>query len=371
MGEEYFPSGRRAKTKARCIVIESWKKSKLEMDKSGQFTGVPVCTQMGASVLWVARWPGDASGGRRLGSAASRPPLPPVQARVHLREQRRHPTRIRCRRWTRSGPVQLHSPPRLMGPWQFEGLTTTAIAAHFKCGSIAVTKNLRAYGIPVRPQGSLGRRHVPEEVLASWTPDLAYVVGLITSDGALVKNSQNVSLISTDLELLDLYCGCLRLDSAIEPRLHPKQSENCKQAYTVKFTDYWYRAFLENVGLTPNKSKTLSPLKIPDKVFADFLRGCWDGDGHWTISTERRCTPLRHYLCAGLTSGSPAFLTLIQSNIERLVGLHGGISGIHLRYSSRKAITLGEYMYYAPDIPALSRKRAIWQQFANDHPYAG
>jgi hypothetical protein len=161
-------------------------------------------------------------------------------------------------------------------------------------------KNLRAYGIPIRPQGSLGQRHVPEEVLASWTPDLAYVVGLVTADGNLVKRNRNVILTVTDLELLDLYCGCLRLDPAIEPRLHPKQGENCKQAYTVKFTDYWYRDFLESVGLTPNKSKTLGPLKIPDQVFADFLRGCWDGDGWW--STRHNSSPYEHleYLCGGL-----------------------------------------------------------------------
>ena len=40
------------------------------------------------------------------------------------------------------------------------------------------------------------------------------------------------------------------------------------------------------IGLTPAKSLTLRPLAVPDSVFADFLRGCIDGDGSVVVYAD-------------------------------------------------------------------------------------
>ena len=53
----------------------------------------------------------------------------------------------------------------------------------------------------------------------------------------------------------------------------------------------WYdRSLYEwlfEIGLTPAKSLTLRPVSVPDEYFADFFRGCIDGDGTILIYTDR------------------------------------------------------------------------------------
>mgnify|MGYP001087406934 CR=1 FL=1 len=90
-------------------------------------------------------------------------------------------------------------------------------------------------------------------------------------------------------------------------------------------------------------------------------RGCWDGDGGFSVNRQcGRRDQLRSYF----SSSSPDFLGWVHKRIEALTGLHGNIYGANLEYYGQKAIALGHWLYYAPDLPALTRKRVIWEQFA-------
>ena len=52
-----------------------------------------------------------------------------------------------------------------------------------------------------------------------------------------------------------------------------------KKYFVVQFKNVLFYEFFISTGLTPRKSKTLGALKIPEKLFWDFLRGAYDGDG--------------------------------------------------------------------------------------------
>ena len=198
-------------------------------------------------------------------------------------------------------------------------------------------------------------------------PDLAYALGQLAADGNLSKNRNEICLVSTDLEMLDLFVGCLQLDPGIKPRAQKVRGSR-KPRYALRFSDWSFRVFLKDVGLSPQKSLTIGPLAIPDNVFPDFLRGAWDGDGSWMARGDKR---LRGKY-GQLASGSPAFLTWVHAAVERLIGLRGKIHGIHLMYFSSNAVALGRWLYRVPSsaipparprVPALARKYAIWQQF--------
>lgn len=201
---------------------------------------------------------------------------------------------------------------------------------------------------------------MPDEVLACWSPELAYAVGLITADGCLDRNYHLVNFTSCDRELIDLYCACLNLPHDLHIKVEHSQKRTWRTRYVVGLSDLVYRTFLENVGLVPAKSKVLGPLALPDRVFPDFLRGCFDGDGCWYVLRRHP----REYLYAHLSSASPRFLIWIRETVHRLTTLEGGISGVILRYGGNKAISLGKWMYYSSDVPCLSRKRIIWERFA-------
>lgn len=251
-----------------------------------------------------------------------------------------------------------------------EGRHAPEIAAILGCAVSAVYNYMERYGIPRRPLGSdKTKRIVPEHKLA-WSAEFAYVVGLIASDGNLQTGSNEVRMVSTDRQIVDLYCQCLGLrpndiaednwpdQKAVPIPLLQSQRPPYKRQYSVIFSDHRYRARLEEIGLIPNKSRELGPLRVPDRYFRDFLRGEFDGDGCW--SRERKS--LQGTLLGIITSGSRSYLEWIQETIERLGRVSGGrISSINLRYRSDSAERLGHYLYYAPDLPCLLRKREKWE----------
>jgi hypothetical protein len=108
-----------------------------------------------------------------------------------------------------------------------------------------------------------------------WRPELAYVIGLITADGCLSKDGRHINLTSKDRDLLHTFNKCLN----IEISLCEKLSGSKKKSYYVQFSDVIFYSFLNKIGLSPAKSKTINKVIVPSEYFIDFLRGYFDGDG--------------------------------------------------------------------------------------------
>ncbi len=90
----------------------------------------------------------------------------------------------------------------------------------------------------------------------------------------------------------------------------------------LQFGSRTFYDFLLSIGLTPAKSKTLKALKIPDPYFADFLRGCLDGDGniHVFYHPESR----RGQLALRLVSASLDFLQWLRQEVAHRFGIRRG-----------------------------------------------
>jgi hypothetical protein len=100
--------------------------------------------------------------------------------------------------------------------------------------------------------------------------------------------------------------------------------------YKVQWRDRGLYDWFLSVGLTPAKSRTLGPLTVPDKVYADFFRGCIDGDGCVLVYTDRyHATKSPSYvyerLYVSLVSASRPFLEWIRANTQTLVGVSGAV----------------------------------------------
>ena len=128
----------------------------------------------------------------------------------------------------------------------------------------------------------------------------------------------------------------------------------------------------------PAKSLKLGALDVPDEYFADFFRGCIDGDGSINVYTDdynafKNEKYVYTRLDVSLVSASPPFLEWIQQTVERLIGVDGGIfqkkvrlgrAPIYvLKYPKGDAMQLLKWMYYALDVPCLARKRERAEQF--------
>ena len=150
--------------------------------------------------------------------------------------------------------------------------------------------------------------------------NLWYIVGFIATDGNLSKDERHINITSKDRCILISIRKALGITQKKIGR-KSRSNETAKKYSVLQFSDVNFYGFLESIGLTRRKSLTLSPLKIPQEYFIDFLRGVIDGDGNIqkTIHTSNR----NIQWTLRIVSGSPYFLPWISDNIERIFKLTG------------------------------------------------
>jgi hypothetical protein len=256
------------------------------------------------------------------------------------------------------------------------GLTTSEVAAKVGCSAMTVRRRLTRFAIPVRPRGPNPRRrarnHGYPRLWATWSPSIAYAVGLIATDGNLSPDRRHLSIPSKDLDLLESLRDCLGLSNSITR--HPSGRG---RIHRLQWGDRLFYDWLLEIGLTPAKSLTLGPLAIPDEYFVDFFRGCIDGDGSITTYVDRyntfkRSTYVYTRLYVSIVSASPRFVEWLRMTVQRLIGLAGELtvrrSPRHhdiwcLRYAKAESLALLRRMYYSPDVPCLRRKRETAEPF--------
>jgi len=191
-----------------------------------------------------------------------------------------------------------------------------------------------------------------------WSPEIAYVVGLISTDGNLSTDGRHISLVSKDIQLLKTFKGCLNLKNKIGNR--KSGYTGIKDCHHIQFGDVIFYRWLLKIGLTQNKSKTIGKLKIPDKYFFDFLRGHFDGDGscygYWD---QRWKSSFMFYI--SFTSGSLKHLQWLQNRIFYFLEITGYLGNTNkgvwiLRYPKKKSKKIITKMYYKKNLPCLKRK---------------
>ena len=118
-----------------------------------------------------------------------------------------------------------------------------------------------------------------------WTSDLAYVLGLLVTDGNLSSDGRHISFKSSDYSLVKNLKGVLGLSNSIIPV--QENRPNRRQPYLIQFGDVQFYRWLEKIGLSPAKTYTIGAINIPSQYFRDFLRGHLDGDGSILVYEDK------------------------------------------------------------------------------------
>jgi len=192
-----------------------------------------------------------------------------------------------------------------------------------------------------------------------WDSNLAYIVGLIATDGNLSKDGRHLDFTSKDKDLIETFILLLSLSNKID--IKKGTYDPTKTYYRVQFGSVKFYRFLKEIGLEPNKSKTLGALKIPDNYFVDFLRGSLDGDGY-TYSFWDKIFPNSFRLYCVFLSASEKHIFWIRDQIKRLFLLEGKtrfvVKSIYeLKFAKANSINLLKKIYYKKGLPCLERKR--------------
>jgi intein-encoded DNA endonuclease-like protein len=198
------------------------------------------------------------------------------------------------------------------------------------------------------------------KVKIKWSAKFAYALGLLATDGCLSGDNRHIILTSKDKDQLENFNRCLKTNYYIGI----KRNGEGKEAFVLQFGDVLFFKFLEQIGITKKKSLTMCKIKIPDKFFWHFLRGCFDGDGcTYSYLDPRWKSSFMFYL--SFASSSLNFLKWIQDNVRKKLDIVSHISvsnrpkNIHyqLKYSKYSALKVLEKMYYQSRGMYLKRKR--------------
>ncbi len=261
---------------------------------------------------------------------------------------------------------------QLFDLYDTQELTIDDVAAALGVAPTTIVRRFRDLGIRARPRGPVPTCRSSTTPI-EWTPDLAYVVGVIATDGNLSKKRGHLSIMSNDVDWLDVLREVLSLTAPIKPHTGG-YGDRC---HRIAWSDRRFYDWLFTVGLTPAKSLTLGPLRIPDEYFADFFRGCIDGDGSIVVYTDRYNTakkPAYVYtrVYVSIVSASPRFVEWLRASVRDITGASGHIAVRRtperndiwrLRYAKAESLALLRWMYYAPDVPCLGRKRVRAEPF--------
>ena len=195
------------------------------------------------------------------------------------------------------------------------------------------------------------------KVKIRWSPNFAYAIGLISSDGWLDQNERHIGFASKDIELVENFKKAFLLTNKITKSVGSGTSN--RKYFVIKFGDKVFYKFLNKIGLTKAKSKTIKSVIIPDKFFADFTRGLFDGDGSFYSYWDKRWPKSFGYKLS-FASASLNFIEWLKNRLTQLYGvkgyIHKGDGVFNLEYVKGDSRRLFENMYYNKDILYLTRK---------------
>lgn len=191
-----------------------------------------------------------------------------------------------------------------------------------------------------------------------WNKNLAYAVGLFVSDGYLSIDGRHLDFTSKDIEQIENFKQCLSITTPISLK---SNGHNNRDYFRIQFSNVALYKFFNKIGITNNKSLTISQVEINVRFFADFLRGLLDGDGSISLSKHPESKFLQVKI--RFASGSKNFLVWLMKNIKNETTVTGGflvsVSRCwQLVYGKNDSQKLIRYMYSKDNIICLSRKKA-------------
>ena len=191
------------------------------------------------------------------------------------------------------------------------------------------------------------------------SPEAAYAIGLIATDGNLSKDGRHIDLTSKDRQQLTNFLRCFKLKVKITSK---SSGYSKKRVPRLQFSNVKLYKFFISIGISPAKTKTLAALKIPDKYYFNFLRGHFDGDGCFYSYWDKRW-PNSYMFYLVFNSGSFKHIKWLQNINQRLLGVKGHIyadpnqTTYSLKYAKSESLPLLRKMYHTIGIPCLERKR--------------
>lgn len=174
-------------------------------------------------------------------------------------------------------------------------------AIHMKANSLGLKRNKDAIFLEQSRARTKCSNH---DYFKTWSPNMAYVLGMWFADGTVSGNSNviSLSLHKRDKDIIESIKNELKFNGKLI-----KDKNN----YKMSIGSSSLHDDLISLGCIPNKSYICSmPIGIPKELVSHFIRGNFDGDG--CVTTIR--SPGRTYMMVNFL-GTESFVSWLRDNI--------------------------------------------------------
>jgi hypothetical protein len=220
------------------------------------------------------------------------------------------------------------------------------------------------------------RVRINDAFFSSWSAQMAYVLGVIYTDGCLHPGKDtdpharpyksSLSIGQKETELLTKLLALMKCDARI---LHTPRREYptgaAGEMHSISICNSRVYSDLLAIGLTPRKSRTLVFPEVPSAHTRHFTRGCWDGDGSVFISKGTGM------ITASYVSGSRTFIDGMLSKLYAAGFQHrtvhrtsGPPPSYYFRLYGSQCVSLFHYLYDGvPPEQYLERKHRVFTSY--------
>lgn len=153
---------------------------------------------------------------------------------------------------------------------------------------------------------------INHEYFNSESPNMAYILGLLASDGTIRKDSNSIKLTLSeqDSEILEKIKKELDYHGTIK---HYEDSKGYKNA-SLTFTSKQIKDKLAEYNIVPSKTFTFTfPTKLNKKYWRDFIRGYFDGDGSISSAGE---SAIRAQICSAQKQTLEVMLNFLEEEFS-------------------------------------------------------
>ncbi len=179
--------------------------------------------------------------------------------------------------------------------------------------------------VRVPPRAQIMKKiSINENFFSSWSSDMSYVLGFVTADGCVgvrrIRKRDNekvyyFNITSKDIEILEKIKNSMEGQQKIYCKSNGYSKE--KIYHFIQVNNQKICKDLINLGIQPRKTYNLEPIKVPDKYFADFVRGVFDGDGTVYIYNVNSTPQIK----AGFVSTRLSFLAEFNKQLCENLGI--------------------------------------------------
>lgn len=143
--------------------------------------------------------------------------------------------------------------------------------------TMSIRRYIHRKGLTPKPERTLSFNL---DFFRTMTPDMAYVLGWIASDGCISENRVVISLQVSDKPILESLKGVIGYTGTIkETSQHDTRTLKTYHHAVLTICSKELIEILATYGLGPRKSLTLEYPDLPGEMQASFVRGFFDGDG--------------------------------------------------------------------------------------------